>query len=170
MIQIHEAISRSNVNRERAVARDSPLSRFIKDTTNKGRFFTVCEVRTRLIRVHRAPGRAHANKLPLKIPHFSVKAPAEIRAIEASGNTERAQDPSVGVGRRAEREPTLHVFFDAAGPNKSGRDRALDTRLYAESTGGRVHRVIRWLVPPVFPPAIQFAAVSRPAALFLLDK
>ena len=57
----------------------------------------------------------------------------------------------------------MHVFFDDGGPNKSGRDRALDTRFREERGEGRW--VIRWLVPPVFPPAIQFAGVSRPAAL-----
>lgn len=51
----------------------------------------------------------------LEIPHFS----GEIRAIRATGNTERREEEESG-----KRERTLHVFFDGGGPNKSGRDRA----------------------------------------------
>lgn len=94
----------------------------------------------------------------LEIPHFS----GGIRAIRATGNTERREEE--GGGRGSERctfSLTVVALINQG-------ETELDTR-FREEKGERTW-VIRWLVPPVFPPAIQFAGVSRPAALFLLDK
>lgn len=126
------------------------LFRFIKDAN---RFFTEsAEIRTRLIQW------CYERNDCWKFHIF----PAE------SARYEQPETRSAGRRRKVGRGSERCTFSLTVVALINQGETELDTR-FREEKGERTW-VIRWLVPPVFPPAIQFAGVSRPAALFLLDK
>lgn len=146
----HETISRRRMDHSTLPIRR--LFRFIKDAN---RFFTEsAEIRTRLIPVQWRYERNDCWKFHI--------FPAE------SARYEQPETRSAGRRREVGRGSERCTFSLTVVALINQGETELDTR-FREEKGERTW-VIRWLVPPVFPPAIQFAGVSRPAALFLLDK